>query len=574
MSTKRIDGKLFEKMIRSGLSELKRNEQRINSLNVFPVADGDTGTNMRMTLEGGIRCAVTCDALNEYLKALSGGMLLGARGNSGVILSQIFKGIYLELSRSETASPVMLRNAFIRGYKVAYESVINPVEGTILTVAREGIEFVIHEQKRLRDAETLLTVYLAAMEISLGNTPNLLPILAEMNVVDSGAQGYIAIVSGMLRALNGEALPEKQADASSADVYASHSDAAPAMPDFSKFTENSAFNEGYCMEFILQLMRTDGYSNAFNQSRLLSILEMHGDSLVVVRDGMRVKVHVHTKKPAPIIEYVQQFGEFLTFKLENMQLQHNEFTGGLKADEAPAPAITLSPSPSASGAASHKPLGIAAVVNGEGCARLFRNLGCELVIDGGATMNTSSEEFLEAIKSIGADRIVILPNGPNMMLAAQQAVELSGRNNVEILPTKTVPQGYFALAMDVSDSDDVEMRIRQMRLGMDSVETLLVTRAAKDYSHNGKSCRENEFIAVSNDELLCTSSDPVDALVEGMQHIEDIHDKETCILLRGANADASLESAISERIAGEYPMLEVTFEYGGQALYDWIAGIC
>lgn len=565
MNTKRIDGILFERMVREGLSGLIKCEKTINALNVFPVADGDTGTNMRMTLESGIRCAVPCEALNEYLKALSGGMLLGARGNSGVILSQIFKGIYLELSRNEAASPVMLRNAFIRGYKVAYESVIKPVEGTILTVAREGIEFVIREQKRLKDLETLLTVYIAAMQISLKNTPNLLPILAEMNVVDSGAQGYIVIVSGMLAALTGQVPSDMQALAEP-DRAAAPPASNEIAPDFSRFTETSAFDEGYCMEFILQLMRTDGYSQEFDQSKLLKMLEANGNSLVVVRDGARVKVHVHTKKPAPIIEYVQRFGEFLTFKLENMQLQHNEFADGAKAAGAAKQAQTPKKS-------EHCLLGTVAVVNGAGAEAIFRDLGCKLVIDGGATMNTSSEEFLEAINSIDADRIVIIPNGPNMMLAAQQAVALSNKENVVILPAKTLAQGYFALAMDVADSTDPDLRIRQMRRGMESVETLLVTRAARDYSRKDISCRENEFIALSNNELLCTSPDPVETVINGMKLIEGIEDKETCIFFRGAEADAALEKIIAERIESEFPMLEVTFEWGGQALYDWIAGI-
>ncbi|MBO4879955.1 MAG: DAK2 domain-containing protein [Clostridia bacterium] len=561
MNTKRIDGSLFEKMIRAGLNSLCHCEKEINALNVFPVADGDTGTNMRLTLENGIRCAQPTKELNDYLKALSSGMLLGARGNSGVILSQLFKGIYLELSRCSAASPVELRNAFIRGYKAAYESVINPVEGTILTVAREGIEQATKQQKRPLDVESLLTAYLSSMEISLAATPDVLPILAEMGVVDSGAKGYIAIIQGMLDQLTGGA---EKAAGPYAPAAVQHTVPAVPAPDLSKFTENSDFIEGYCMEFILQLMKKPGYIRSFRSDDLVELLGKHGDSLVVVQDGMRVKVHVHTKKPAPIIQFVQQYGEFLTFKLENMQLQHNEYVEQRSEEKAKKPA----PEPKV-----HQPISVVAVVNGEGNKRIFRELGCKCILDGGATMNTSSEEFLSAIKELDADAIVILPNGPNMMLAAQQAVELSGLQNVRILPAKSPAQGYYALAMDVQDSTDIDQRINQMRLGIESVDTLLVTKAARDYAGKDINCRENEFIAIADDELVYTAEDAVEAVVGGLKKLEGFDDKETCIFFRGAKADATLEDSIRERLEEEYPLLELTFEWGGQEIYDWIIGV-
>lgn len=566
MSTKRIDGTLFEKLARGALNSITHEERELNSLNVFPVADGDTGTNMRLTLENGIRCAQSCKALNEYLKALSSGMLLGARGNSGVILSQIFKGIYLELSRYSSATAMELRNAFIRGYKVAYESVIKPVEGTILTVAREGIEQASQQQsRRLSDIETLLGAYVANMEISLASTPELLPVLKEMGVVDSGGKGYIAIIRGMQETLTGSA-PSYTVNVPAARpaVPAGEQPAplAPPMPDLSKFDENSDFNEGYCTEFILQLMKKPGYRQDFQSRDLLDLLGRYGESLVVVQDGLRVKVHVHTKQPAKIIEYAQQFGEFLTFKLENMQLQHNEYVENRKA-EAPQDAKK----------AEHVPLAIIAVVHGEGLKRIFRDLGCAVVIDGGPTMNTSSEEFLAAIKSVDADAVVILPNGPNMMLAAQQAVELSGAKNVHVLPAKSPAEGYFALAMDVQDSKDCEMRINQLRRGIESTKTLAVAPAAREYKHKELSADSSDYIALSGDEVIYASPDPIDIVVEGLRRVEGFDDSETCIFFRGGNADASAEDEIRARLEDEYPLLELDFEWGGQDIYDWIIGI-
>ena len=562
MSTKRIDGTLFEKLMLGGLNSLIRSERELNSLNVFPVADGDTGTNMRLTLENGIRCAQSVKALNDYLKALSSGMLLGARGNSGVILSQIFKGIYLELSRYSSATAVELRNAFIRGYRVAYESVIRPVEGTILTVAREGIEQASQQQRRFGDIETLLASYIANMEISLAATPALLPVLAEAGVVDSGGKGYLAIIRGMQEALTGSVPVSYDKPSPAFPTPAAQGAAVPAAPapDLSKFDENSDFIEGYCTEFILQLMKKPDYRQDFKDRELLAVLEEYGESIVMVQDGLRVKVHVHTKTPAKIMEYAQQFGEFLTFKLENMQLQHNEYVEQRKA-EAPAEKP------------EHRQLAVIAVVHGEGLKRIFRDLGCTVILDGGPTMNASSEEFLSAIKSVDADAVVILPNGPNMMLSAQQAVELSGAENVHILPAKTPAEGYFALAMDVQDSSDTDMRINQMRLGISSTQTLLVAPAARDFSRRGITCRENEFIALSDDELVHTSPELIDAVIGGLKRLEGFEDRETCIFFRGANVDASLEDEIRSLLEDEFPLMELDFEWGGQDVYDWIIGV-
>lgn len=558
MSTKKIDGMLFEQMVRNGLNNLSVHEKEINALNVFPVADGDTGTNMRMTLESGIRCARPTRLLCDYLKALSSGMLLGARGNSGVILSQLFKGIYLELSRANATTPVGMRNAFIRGYKVAYESVIRPVEGTILTVAREGIEQATRQLRHPEDLETLLEAYLSSMAISLSATPDVLPVLKEMGVVDSGAKGYIAIVEGMYRWLRGEIFDQHQPALS-----------APAQPqaDFSLFDENSRFDQGYCTEFILQLMRAPQYMAPFRQEDFIRALEQRGNSLVVVQDGSRVKVHVHTKKPAAVIEYAQQYGEFLTFKLENMQLQHNEYLRDQK-ETAPAPETVAAPAPKV-----HKLLSVIAAVNGQGNRQIFTDLGCDIVIDGGPTMNASSEDFLTAIRQTDADAVVILPNNANMLLAARQAVDLSDKKNVRVLESKTLAEGYYALAMNMPDSTDVEMRVAQMNSGIESIETLLITAAARAYEHNGVSCKENECIAVYRDELVFTSQQPLDTVIRGLQMVEDIEDRENCVFFRGKNGDAAMEKEIQRRVGELFPMMECSFLDGGQEIYDWIIGI-
>ena len=556
MNTKKVDGRLFAEMVNNGMAALRSVEKELNAMNVFPVADGDTGTNMLTTLMNGIKPAPDTADLSEYLQALSSGMLLGARGNSGVILSQIFKGIYLELSKCSAATPVELRNAFIRGYKVAYEAVIQPQEGTILTVCREGIELATHHMKHIPDVETLLKSYLSFMEIILARTPELLPVLAEMEVVDSGGKGYIALIRGMADALDG--------------VYHSYTDNSFAieslpepMPDFSSFGAESVFAEGYCMEFILQLLKAAPYLQTFNEKAFITRLEEWGNSLVVVRDGSRVKVHIHTKAPAGIISYAQEFGEFLTFKLENMQLQHNELLGNTDNpvnDRAGyAPPVVNS-------------LATIAAVNGSGLMKTFKELGCDYIIECGPTMNASAEEFIKAINAVNAEHTVILPGNPNLMLAAKQAASISGRD-IRVLESKTIPETYFALAMDIHDSEDHEMRVEQMRIGCQSVETLLVATAAKTFSHNGLSFPENKWGVIYRSEPIISSENPIDAVIEGIKRVKDIDDKEICLLIRGKNGQRSDETAIQDQLEQLFPLMECTVIDGGQQIFDWIIGL-
>ena len=551
--TKKINGTLFEQMIRSGFRNLRSREQEINALNVFPVADGDTGTNMCLTLQNGIRSAEPNKDLCDYARSLSRGMLLSARGNSGVILSQIFKGIYLELSRCDEASPYEMRNAFIRGYKVAYESVIKPVEGTILTVAREGIDQVTHNLPRIPHMEALFEEYLSYMKISLARTPDRLPILSEMGVVDSGAMGYIAIVQGMLNHLLGEVAPQEETAETPAEQPA-------PQTDFSAFNENSRFEDGYCMEFILQLMNDPDYDRDFKAESFTGLLQQLGDSLVLAQIDKQVKVHVHTRKPAPIIVAAQRYGEFLTFKLENMQLQHNEF----REPKKPEPAKPARP---------HKPLGIIAVVNGEGHIQRYNDLGCDHVIDGGPKMNASASDFVAAIQDLNVDEIVILPNNPNMMLAAEQAVALANADNVHVLPSATIAEGFCALSMDISDMQDIAARIENLRTWIGNAETLNVTTAMRNYEQNDVSCAVGDYITTSRKGLISSAGDPVEAIVKGLQCIDDIDDKETCFFFRGAHADEALEADIEEAIQNIFPMMECAFQDGGQAIYDWIIGI-
>ncbi|MBR6916184.1 MAG: DAK2 domain-containing protein, partial [Clostridia bacterium] len=290
MATRKINGVNLDQMLNNGLANLAKHEDELNRLNVFPVPDGDTGTNMRMTLAHALESASVSDHAGEYLASLSDGMLLGARGNSGVILSQFFKGFYQELSRCSVLGPGELRNGLIRGYRIAYRAVINPVEGTILSVAREGIEHIRSQIGRSTTIDSILAMYVAEMKKTLTFTPDMLSVLKEAGVVDSGAYGFILIFEGMLKFLTGDYIdPGRKIE----------SGAGKKSVDFSLFDENSVFTDGYCMEFILQLMRGDDYSDTFKLQGYIDSLKKRGESIVCVQDGTRVKVHIHTKTPAP-----------------------------------------------------------------------------------------------------------------------------------------------------------------------------------------------------------------------------------------------------------------------------------
>ena len=543
--TRRVNGFLLEKMLRNGLANIRAAEETINGLNVFPVADGDTGLNMRLTLENGLRRAKGRTEIGLYLRDLSEGMLLGARGNSGVILSQIFKGIYQELARCQAANIADMRNALIRGYRVAYQSVVCPVEGTILTVAREGIELIRTQLDRNTSIESLLGMYIAQMRKTLAATPDMLAVLKEYGVVDSGAVGYITIFEGMYKYLCGETLQDRG------------SGETVPRTDISEdiFNENSPFEEGYCMEFILQLMNGDSYNHRFRIATFTEDLKLFGNSIVVTQDGTRVKVHIHTMKPGKVIAMSQEFGEFLTFKLDNMQVQHNEFIRKMPKQER-----------------VHRQMAVVAVVNGAGMQKVFTDLGCTVVLDGSSKMNTSTQEFLDAFREANADTIVVLPNNKNIVRAAEQAAAMFGESEIHVLPTTSMVEGYYALSMDIPD-EVTDKRIKAMLSGAGNIVTLSQTIASRDYAHNGIGCKVGEEIALVNDRLVFSCRDTIEAVMGGLHKIEGIADKEYCVIFRGEDVDPAQESSLEDAIREEYPLLELQFMDGGQRIYRWLLGV-
>ena len=541
-----INGFIFEEMVLNGLHNLINHEKEINAMNVFPVADGDTGTNMRLTLENGYKRAGHQQHLGLYLKELSAGMLLGARGNSGVILSQLFKGIAQSLARCGMANPREIKEALILAYQTAYQAVINPVEGTILTVAREGIEHTKDQVFGKVRIDSVFNMYLAEMKVSLEKTPTILPVLKEAGVLDSGAYGYIIIVEGMLKGLLGEKI-----ETGLEEIQKQEESASPIF-----FDENSEFNEGYCMEFLLQLMNSKNYKNTFNFDSFVNTLKPFGNSIVALREGTIIKVHIHTLVPSDVMKLAREYGEFVSFKLENMQVQHNEYIYKQKNEKK----------------LDHKPLQIIAVVDGEGLESLYKEMGCDIVLQGGQTMNTSSEEFVFAINRTDADDVIIFPNNKNILEAARHAVVVSEAKNVTIIPTETVLEGYYALAMDLPDIDNAT-RIDSLRSGAEGIVSISIGDAIKEYKDEEFSCSIGDKVGILNGKMSAASKNIKDTLDILLSKIEDIEDKAGIIVFKGESCPQNIEDDITDLINEKYDHLDVQIFEGDEHVYDVLIGV-
>lgn len=545
MKVKRADGILFEKMLRNALNYLKQNEKTINDMNVFPVPDGDTGYNMRMTLENGLKSASSNNHLGEYAIELSKGMLMGARGNSGVILSQIFKGFADEVRRDSVIDAKEFAQGFIAGYKKAYNAVIKPVEGTILTVVRESIENIKSQVSRGMYIDTFFSIFLAEAKKSLDYTPNLLPCLKEAGVLDSGGAGFVVIAEGMLKYLHDEIY--ESTDEEIVD------NAITNVNDVDSFNEYSSLDYGYCTEFILQLMASKINVAGFNLNLFIKELEGMGESLVVVKDGTRVKVHIHTNLPARVITYAQMYGEFVSFKLENMALQHSSHI--LEEEKM-----------------EYVDLGKIAIVNGEDIKQTYSELGCHIVIDGGKTMNSSSEEIIKAIKKCNASRIVIFTNNKNIELACMQAIKVLGMNSIHMIKSKNILEGYYALAMDEADNDNIDYRIHQMEEGANAIKTITLFDSTRSCELNGVAINKDDYVCVSDSIVLSCNKDMQACILDSLDKVDDILDRSMCIILKGKNFNWDLD-LLADTINEKYPNLEINYLDGGMEVYDAIIGL-
>lgn len=539
-----LDGQIFKKMLISGYENLEEDYKLINDLNVFPVPDGDTGTNMKVTYYGGLLAIKEETNLGKIAQCFARGSLFGARGNSGVLLSQYFKGMSLYLENKDQVNALEFAESLVSGYKTAYKCAINPVEGTILTVAREGIENIKSQIKEDTDFETLVLKIKDSMIVSVENTPNLLAVLKESGVVDSGGRGLLSIFNGFVRFFTGE-----KSGILNLEEHIDHTESNVEV-DLSAFNENSVLDYGYCTEFLLQLLVSKVDIPSFDLDKFINDISALGDSLVVTQAGTIVKVHIHTKTPSNVLTFAQQYGEFLKIKIENMALQHNEVLMHKRKKTA-----------------------IVAIGLGEGILNTFKELGSSIVINGGQTMNTSTEEILQAIKEANADSVILLPNNSNIILACKQAQELCEDAKVYLVESKTIQEGYYALSMMMGNETDPDALIDQMNAGKDLMVSAFVAKANKDYSYPSHSGKAGEYVGYLDDEILSGSNDLFETTINLIDQIDGIDDKEVMFIFYGDNVSEEEALRIKEMINDKYPYIEIGLINGKQPIYDLLIGV-
>ena len=546
-----VDAPLYCRMLAGGAENLQRHAAEINELNVFPIPDGDTGDNMLLTIRGGL-AAQPQGGLGTAARAAGDGMLVSARGNSGVILSQLFDGIAAGLSGLETADAGQLSRAFEEGVAHAYRAVLEPTEGTILTVAREATQAACAAEAA--DIAGFFAAFLAQAERSLQHTPELLPVLKKAGVVDSGGAGLLRIVEGMQRVLTGEPLPAASvpADAPAGSQPGSQPGLQPGLqPNIQAFTEDSVLEYGYCTELLLRLQTAKTDVEAFAVETLTEYLQTIGNSVVAFKTGSIVKVHVHTMMPDRVLAFCQRYGEFLTVKIENMSLQHNN----LSPAETPAP--------------ERRPFGVVTVACGEGIQALFRQLGADEVINGGQSMNPSAGDFLAAFDRANADTIFVLPNNGNVLLAARQAAGMYTGADVRVIESRSLGEGYAALSMLNTESGDADAITAELTAAMEGVVTAAVATCSRDTDSDGLSLYKGEYIGFIGDRILSADNDPMDTARRLVDEL-DFTDREICILLSGKDADEQQTQAIRSYIAQTHPGCELYVTAGGQEIYRYI----
>jgi uncharacterized protein len=551
MANKTVSGTLFKKMVTNGAVNLKNNHKEIDHLNVFPVPDGDTGTNMQMTMMAGIKEVSNLDSQSivDISKILSRGLLMGARGNSGVILSQFFRGVYSEIAKITTEEGTATVEEFIKalvgGYQMAYRAVMDPVEGTILTVVRESAEKVLREQPNIDSVEKVLKIYLEQAKETLIKTPELLPVLKEAGVVDSGGAGFIKIIEGMVMALEGQMINESDLGL---PVVDNDYQGAHNLGDVD-------IKYGYCTEFIVKLHKPE----KFKEANMKNPLSQMGDSLVVVTDDDLLKVHVHTNQPGVALTLAQKYGDLQTIKIENMRLQHSTIMGTpdhVVEENKPKKQANYS---------------IIAVASGEGIHEAFKELGVDIIIDGGQTMNPSTEDFVKAVESTNSKNIIILPNNKNIILSAEQTMELASDRSIRVLKTKSIAQGYASL-MVFDPTQEVDDNVEQMMDVVKDMRSGEVTFSVRDTEINGVKIKKDDFIGITGGEIKVSNADrmeTVKALLDDMVDTE----REIITIFYGIQADEDELEAIVAYAKRINPDIEVEVIEGKQDIYSYIFAV-
>ena len=560
----KLDGILLKQMIISGSNNIFNSYPDIDALNVFPVPDGDTGTNMNLTMSSGAKEVSTTDDSNIYnvAKAFSRGLLLGARGNSGVILSQIFRGFAEGLKGKEEADAVDIAEAFMVGKEVAYKAVMKPKEGTILTVAKGAAEKALELSDETEDVVTFVEEVIKQAEYVLDQTPEMLPVLKQAGVVDSGGQGLVQVLKGAYDALIG-----KEIDYT---IEGAPTGAAPAK--ISAETE-AEIKFGYCTEFIIVLNApmSDNEEHAYK-----AFLESIGDSIVVVADDEIVKTHVHTNDPGLALQKALTFGSLSKIKIDNMREEHQEklikdsqkLAAQQKAEED---AYEAAQADEKTNNMPAKEMGFVSVSIGEGMNEVFRGLGVDYLIEGGQTMNPSTEDMLNAIEHVNAKTVFILPNNKNIIMAANQAVDLVEDKQIIVIPTKTIPQGITALVNYIPDHSAEENK-EQMMAEIENVKTGQVTYAVRDTEIDGKTIKQNDFMGIGDKSILSVGTDLRATTLEMVDAMVD-EDSAIVSIYFGSDSDEDSANELAAAIEEKYPDVEVEVNDGGQPIYYYVISV-
>ncbi|MEW4769069.1 fatty acid kinase catalytic subunit FakA [Staphylococcus aureus] len=544
----RINGKLFADMIIQGAQNLSNNADLVDSLNVYPVPDGDTGTNMNLTMTSGREEVENNLSKNigELGKTFSKGLLMGARGNSGVILSQLFRGFCKNIESESEINSKLLAESFQAGVETAYKAVMKPVEGTILTVAKDAAQAAIEKANNTEDCIELMEYIIVKANESLENTPNLLAVLKEVGVVDSGGKGLLCVYEGFLKALKGEKVEAKVAKIDKDEfVHDEH--------DFHGVINTEDIIYGYCTEMMVRFGKN---KKAFDEQEFRQDMSQFGDSLLVINDEEIVKVHVHTEYPGKVFNYGQQYGELIKLKVENMREQHREVirkeqhTAKPKMETVETAIITIS--------------------MGEGISEIFKSMGATHIISGGQTMNPSTEDIVKVIEQSKCKRAIILPNNKNILMASEQAASIVDAEAV-VIPTKSIPQGISALFQYDVDAT-LEENKAQMADSVNNVKSGSLTYAVRDTKIDGVEIKKDAFMGLIEDKIVSSQSDQLTTVTELLNEML-AEDSEILTVIIGQDAEQAVTDNMINWIEEQYPDVEVEVHEGGQPIYQYFFSV-
>ncbi|MED4202623.1 DAK2 domain-containing protein [Neobacillus mesonae] len=559
MSITALDGKRFAEMVIQGANNLSANAKMVDALNVFPVPDGDTGTNMNLSMTSGAK--EVKNNVQEHIgkvgSALSKGLLMGARGNSGVILSQLFRGFAKAIESKTVISGSEFAHALEAGVETAYKAVMKPVEGTILTVAKDAAKKAVQTADTSEDIIVIMEAVLSEAKASLKRTPELLPVLKEVGVVDSGGQGLVCVYEGFLAELKGETVSGSVSVAPSMDelVSAEHHKSVQSHIN----TEDIEF--GYCTEFMVRFEQDKTAKHPFNEENFRNDLSQYGDSLLVIADDELAKVHIHSEQPGEVLTYGQRYGNLINMKIENMRQQHSNIVGETKTPLA-ADRTKVSK--------EKQEYGIIAVSMGAGIADLFKSIGANAVIEGGQTMNPSTEDIVKAIEQVNAKKVFILPNNKNIIMAAEQAVQVS-EDEIYVIPSKTVPQGLSAL-LAFNPSAAAETNVDSMKEALQSVKTGQVTYAVRDTQIEGLEIEKDDFMGIAEGKIVIKDKDKAEAAKNLLSQMLD-EDSEILTIIYGEDVTEAEVEELTGFVEETFSDVEVEIHNGRQPLYSFIFSI-